>query len=55
MNAMLDDATGLGGVLPDLVTAAEVQAFGDRCDALLSAGTFPAPHGPMPAVPWPPF
>ena len=55
LRASLDDATGLGGVLPDLVTAAEVQAFGDRCDALLSAGTFPAPHGPMPAVPWPPF
>lgn len=50
-----DEVDGLGAVLPDLLTVAEVEALADRCDALVSAGTFPAPGGFMPAVPWPPF
>jgi uncharacterized repeat protein (TIGR03843 family) len=50
-----DEEGGLGAVLHDLLTVAEVEALADRCDVLLATGTFPAPHGPMPAVPWPPF
>lgn len=49
----------LDGALSDrfegLVTAAEVDALVRRCDRLLERGTFPAPSGDMPAVPWPPF
>lgn len=41
--------------LADLVTPDEVEALGLRCEELLAAGRFPAPDGPMPAVPWPPF
>lgn len=53
----VQDALGaeLADLLAALVTDAEVQALADRCAALLAAGCFPAPSGPMPAVPWPPF
>ena len=55
LRSSLDDEAGLGGSLPGLLTEREVEAFARRCEALLSAGTFPEPSGPMPAVPWPPF
>lgn len=45
----------LGEALAGLLSAAEIAAFDARCDQLLSAGRFPAPHGRMPAVPWPLF
>lgn len=45
----------LTAALADLVTPAEVEALGLRCEALLASGRFPGPSGPMPAVPWPPF
>jgi hypothetical protein len=37
------------------VTDAEVRATGTRAAALLEHGTFPAPRGEWPAIPWPPF
>ncbi len=46
-----DLATALG----ELITATEIDATRDRCDRLLAHPQFPAPSGPMPAVPWPPF
>lgn len=56
VRASVDDETdGLGAVLYDLLKVAEVEALVERCDVLLSTGTFPAPTGPMPAIPWPPF
>lgn len=56
VRASVDDETdGLGAVLYDLLKVAEVEALAARCDLLLSEGTLPAPSGPMPAVPWPPF
>jgi uncharacterized repeat protein (TIGR03843 family) len=55
VRASVDDPAGLGGSLPGLLTEAEVETLAARCDALLAAGTFPAPAGPMPPVPWPPF
>jgi uncharacterized repeat protein (TIGR03843 family) len=45
----------LGEALAGLLSAAEIAAFDARCDQLLSEGRFPAPHGRMPAVPWPLF
>jgi uncharacterized repeat protein (TIGR03843 family) len=49
----IDD--GLGEALAELVSAPEIAAFATRCDRLRSDGRFPAPHGDMPAVPWPLF
>lgn len=48
-------AADLGQQLQDLLTAAEITALRARCTALREAGTFPAPRGQMPAVPWPLF
>jgi uncharacterized repeat protein (TIGR03843 family) len=45
----------LGHALAELVSAPEIAAFAARCDRLQSDGHFPAPHGDMPAVPWPLF
>ena len=45
----------LGTALADLITPAEFDALGDRCDRLHADGTFPEPSGEMPAVPWPIF
>lgn len=45
----------LGVTLAPLLTGREIEALARRCDALLSESRFPAPHGEMPAVPWPPF
>ncbi|GAA3512526.1 SCO1664 family protein [Aeromicrobium panaciterrae] len=45
----------LGSELAELITADELAALSARCDRLLTAQTFPAPSGDMPAVPWPPF
>ena len=45
----------LGAALAELLTSREITAFADRCDRLRRNGRFPAPHGQMPAVPWPLF
>ncbi|MBB5641515.1 putative repeat protein (TIGR03843 family) [Cryobacterium roopkundense] len=45
----------LGHTLAELLTPGEIDAVATRCDRLLSEGTFPAPEGDMPAVPWPIF
>ncbi|MEO6605699.1 MAG: SCO1664 family protein [Aeromicrobium sp.] len=50
--ALADD---LGAALAELITDVEIAALASRCDRLLQRGTFPAPEGDMPAVPWPPF
>jgi uncharacterized repeat protein (TIGR03843 family) len=51
--------TGLAGALGDrlaeLLTPDEIAALSARCARLSDRGTFPAPEGPMPAVPWPLF
>jgi uncharacterized repeat protein (TIGR03843 family) len=46
---------GLGDALAGLITDVEIAALAARCDRLRSEGRFPAPHGSMPAVPWPLF
>ncbi len=48
-------AGDLGGALADLLTDDEIAAVVVRCDRLRRIGRFPAPHGDMPAVPWPLF
>ena len=48
-------AGGLGDALAALLSDAEIDALAARCDHLRSEGLFPAPHGEMPAVPWPLF
>lgn len=48
-------STDLGDTLAALLTEPEIAALAARCDALLREGHFPAPHGSMPAIPWPPF
>lgn len=42
-------------VLTGYLDDTEVEAFVDRCDALLQAGEFPMPGIGWPAIPWPPF
>ncbi len=37
------------------IEASEVAAFRARAGALLVSGSFPAPTGDWPAIPWPPF
>jgi len=45
----------LGDTLAGLLSAPEIAALAARCDRLHADGRFPAPHGAMPAVPWPLF
>jgi uncharacterized repeat protein (TIGR03843 family) len=45
----------LGDALAKLLTTEEIAAFAARCDRLRTQGHFPAPHGEMPAMPWPLF
>lgn len=45
----------LGAALAGLLTDPEIAALSARCGRLQSEGRFPAPHGEMPAVPWPLF
>ena len=53
---LVDALTGdLAKQLGELITTSEVDALKNRCDRLLAHPYFPAPTGPMPAVPWPPF
>ena len=51
--AQLDGA--LGVALAELLTSREIAALAARCNRLRRNGRFPAPHGEMPAVPWPLF
>ncbi|PZE28680.1 MULTISPECIES: SCO1664 family protein [unclassified Curtobacterium] len=50
---------GLEGDLAETLiaylSAEEIGAFAGRCARLAARGRFPAPHGPMPALPWPLF
>lgn len=48
-------ANSLADPLAELLTQVEIAALAARCERLLATGTFPAPHGEMPAIPWPPF
>jgi uncharacterized repeat protein (TIGR03843 family) len=48
-------AGDLGAALADLLSDQEIAALAGRCDRLRSEGRFPAPHGDMPAMPWPLF
>ncbi|TFC06341.1 SCO1664 family protein [Cryobacterium mannosilyticum] len=48
-------AGGLGETLAGLLSDPEIAALAARCDRLRAEGRFPAPHGQMPAVPWPLF
>jgi uncharacterized repeat protein (TIGR03843 family) len=50
-----DLAGDLGEALGSLLQPSEIAATVSRCESLLRAQRFPAPHGQMPAVPWPPF
>jgi uncharacterized repeat protein (TIGR03843 family) len=50
-----DLAGGLGSALAELISPLELQALAGRCRRLAKKGRFPAPHGDMPAVPWPIF
>ncbi len=50
-----DLAGDLGESLSGLLGDLEIAAFAARCDRLRSEGRFPAPHGDMPAMPWPLF
>ncbi|GAA0992587.1 SCO1664 family protein [Subtercola frigoramans] len=53
---VLADLQGeLGDTLEPLLTVREIAALATRCERLLTRGTFPAPRGEMPAVPWPLF
>lgn len=45
----------LGRGLAELLSAEEVDASAERCTRLLDDGSFPAPSGLTPAVPWPIF
>jgi uncharacterized repeat protein (TIGR03843 family) len=45
----------LGETLGELLSDTELRAFAGRCERLLAKRVFPAPHGHMPAVPWPIF
>jgi uncharacterized repeat protein (TIGR03843 family) len=45
----------LGGALAGLLDDHELAALAARCARLVATGSFPAPHGHMPAVPWPIF
>jgi uncharacterized repeat protein (TIGR03843 family) len=50
-----DLGAGLGEALAPLLTDLEIAAFAGRLDRLRSEAVFPAPHGHMPAVPYPLF
>ncbi|MEO6504763.1 MAG: SCO1664 family protein [Terrimesophilobacter sp.] len=50
-----DLAGGLGDALGGMVSDLEIEALDARCEQLRSQGRFPAPHGNMPAMPWPLF
>ena len=45
----------LGDALAELLTPEEIAALTARCDRLCEKKHFPAPHGAMPAMPWPLF
>ena len=56
VEGLVDDLDGgLGAALAEHLTDAELRATGARAAALLEDGTFPAPRGEWPAIPWPPF
>ncbi|WP_310530318.1 SCO1664 family protein [Nocardioides sp.] len=53
---VLAEAGGpLGDALVEHVTAAEIEAFIRRCQALLAADELPSPRDEWPVIPWPPF
>jgi uncharacterized repeat protein (TIGR03843 family) len=46
---------GLGRELEPLIEPLEIVALVSRCRRLRRRGSFPSPHGEMPALPWPLF
>ncbi|HTN54855.1 MAG TPA: SCO1664 family protein [Microbacterium sp.] len=50
-----DLAGGLGDILSGLIRDTEIDALDARCEQFRAEGRFPAPHGEMPAMPWPLF
>ena len=56
IDRVLADLGGaLGSALAPLISPLEIAALADRCRRLRSTGTFPAPSGDMPPLPWPLF
>lgn len=56
LRAELCGGTGpLGEQLAEHLTGRELRAVADRIDRLLDTGTYPAPSGDWPAIPWPAF
>jgi uncharacterized repeat protein (TIGR03843 family) len=55
LDSALAAAGPLAARLPDLLTAAEVNAVRTRVGALLTSGRHPVPGGDWPAIPWPPL
>ncbi|WP_308467313.1 SCO1664 family protein [Rathayibacter soli] len=55
VRSQLQRAGDLSHALAVLLTEPEVAALQARCDRLLARRRFPAPHGEMPAMPWPLF
>ena len=45
----------LGETLSAYLSIWELEALGNRCEALLRRGTLPEPHGDWHVIPWPPF
>lgn len=45
----------LADALDEHLTRKEIQAVRDRTERLLETGSFPAPNGDWPAIPWPAF
>ena len=52
LGAALADASGLGGLLSELLSPEEAAATLERVETLLVEDRFPAPQGPRP-LPWP--
>ena len=50
-----EDGGSLGAALTPLIDPLEIAALAGRCNRLRSDARFPAPHGQMPALPWPLF
>lgn len=53
--ASSDSCSPLAEAMRAHLTAAEIRALFERCDALVRHRTMPAPSGHWPAIPWPPF
>ena len=52
---LLKRVTQLATPVPEGLTEAEWDQLNDRAGTLLASGTYPAPSGQWPALPWPPW